>query len=86
MQCTYTSRQGNNARKVILEMYTFFVLQFTVFWRKSYTRRISQPDMESIFTKIIYEIFWLLETIKCELSKLSKLNALITELYEKKGI
>jgi len=22
------------------------------------TRRISQPDMESIFTKIIYEIFW----------------------------
>ena len=22
------------------------------------TRRMSQPDMESIFTKIIYEIFW----------------------------
>ena len=27
------------------------------------TRRVSQPDMESIFTKIIYEIFWSLETI-----------------------
>ena len=27
------------------------------------TRRMSQPDMESIFTKIIYEIFWSLETI-----------------------
>ena len=22
------------------------------------TRRMSQPDMESIFTKIIYELFW----------------------------
>ncbi len=27
------------------------------------TRWMSQPDMESIFTKIIYEIFWLQETI-----------------------
>ena len=27
------------------------------------TRRMSQPDMESIFTKIIYEIFWSEETI-----------------------
>ena len=27
------------------------------------TRRMSQPDMESIFTKIIYEIFCSLETI-----------------------
>ena len=27
------------------------------------TRRMSQPDMESIFTKIIYEIFWSYETI-----------------------
>ena len=27
--------QGTNARKVILEVYAFFVLQCTVFWRKS---------------------------------------------------
>ena len=27
--------QGTNARKVILEVYTFFVLQCTVFGRKS---------------------------------------------------
>jgi len=27
------------------------------------TRRMSQPDMESIFTKIIYKIFWSYETI-----------------------
>ena len=27
------------------------------------TRRMLQPDMESIFTKIIYEIFWSYETI-----------------------
>ena len=45
--------QGNNARKVISEVYAFFVLQCIV-----NTRRMSQPDMESIFTKIIYEIFW----------------------------
>ena len=36
------------------------------------TRRMSHPDMESIFTKIIYEIFW---SYFCEFSKLSKLNA-----------
>ena len=27
--------QGTNARKVISEVYAFFVLQCTVFWRKS---------------------------------------------------
>ena len=27
------------------------------------TRRMSQPDKESIFTKIIYELFWSKETI-----------------------
>ena len=27
------------------------------------TRRVSQPDMESIFTKIIFEIFWSKKTI-----------------------
>ena len=38
-------------------------------------RRMSHPDMESIFTKIIYEIFWSRKLL-FELSKLSKLNAL----------
>ena len=33
------------------------------FGGKVNTRRMSQPDMEFIFTKIIYEIFWSLETI-----------------------
>ena len=49
--------QGTNARKVISEVYAFFVLQCTVCGRKSKHKRMSQPDMESIFTKIIYEIF-----------------------------
>ena len=49
---------GANARKVISEVYAFFVLQCTVFGGKVNTRRIPQPDIESIFTKIIYEIFW----------------------------
>ena len=31
----YTSKQGTNARKVISEVYAFFVLQCTVFGRKS---------------------------------------------------
>ena len=48
------SNQGNNARKVISEVYAFFVLC----GRKSKHKTVSQPDMESIFTKIIYEIFW----------------------------
>ena len=53
--------QGTNARKVISEVYAFFVLQCTVFGRKSgkvKARRMSQPGMESILTKVIYEIFW----------------------------
>ena len=44
--------QGNNARKVISEVYAFFVLQSL--GGKVNTRRMSQPDMESILTKIIY--------------------------------
>ena len=44
-------------------MCAFFVLQCTIFGGKINTRRISQPDMESFFTKIIYEIFWSYETI-----------------------
>ena len=44
---------------VIWEMYAFFVLQSVLsLGGKVNTRRMSQPDMESIFTKIIYEIFW----------------------------
>ena len=31
----HRNQQGNNARKVISEVYAFFVLQFTVFGRKS---------------------------------------------------
>ena len=66
-------QQGTNARKVISEVYAFFVLQSTVFGRKS--KHMSLSDMESIFTQIFYEIFWSQETIICEFSKLSKLNA-----------
>ena len=44
------------------------------------SRRMSKSDMESIFTKIIYEIFWSQETIFLKLSnyfsKLSKLKVL----------
>ena len=50
--------QGTNARKVILEVYTFLYCSVLSLGGKVNTRRISQPDMESIFTKIIYEIFW----------------------------
>ena len=53
----YPWHQGTNARKVISEVFTFFVLQCTVFGRKS-KHSLLQPDMESIFTKIIYELFW----------------------------
>ena len=48
--------QGTNARKVISEVYAFFVMQSL--GGKVNTRRMLQPDKESIFTKIIYEIFW----------------------------
>ena len=40
------------------------------------TRRMSQPNMESIFTKMIYEIFWSKKTIVWIIKILSKLNAL----------
>ena len=58
--------EGTNAREVISaisEVYTFFVLSLG---GKVNTRRMSQssqPDMESIFTKIIYDIFQSQETI-----------------------
>ena len=60
--------QGTNVRKVISEVYTFSALSLG---GKVNTKRMSQADRESIFTKKIYEIFWSL----CEFSKLSKLNA-----------
>ena len=51
--------QGNNARKVISEVYTFFLYCSVLsLGGKVNTKRMSQPDMESIFTKIIDEIFW----------------------------
>ena len=54
--------QGYNARKLISEVYTFCThfLYYSVLslGGKVNTRGMSQPDMESIFTKIIYEIFW----------------------------
>ena len=66
--------QGTNARKVISEVYTFFVLQCTVFGRKVNTRWMSQSDRESIFTKKIMKCtgHW---KLLCEFSKSSKLNA-----------
>ena len=54
--------QGTNAMKVISEVYVFFVLQCTVFGRKD-KHKTDATAMESIFTKIIYEIFWSYETI-----------------------
>ena len=53
---TFRSEQGFNARKVISEVYSFFVLQWVVMGGKVNIKRMSQSDMESIFTKIIYEI------------------------------
>ena len=50
--------QGTNARKVISEVYAFLYCSVLSLSGKVNTRRMSQPDMESIFTKIIYEIFW----------------------------
>ena len=47
-----------NARKVISEVYTFFYGSVPSLGGKVNTRRMSQPDIESIFTKINYEIFW----------------------------
>ena len=49
--------QGTNARKVS-EVYAFLYCSLLSLGGKVNTRRMSQPDMESIFTKIIYEIFW----------------------------
>ena len=59
----FSQTQGNNARKVISEVYAFLYCSVLSLGGKVNTRRMSQPDMESIFTKIIYEIFWSKETI-----------------------
>ena len=50
--------QGTNARKVILMVYAFLCYSVLSLGGKVNIRWMSQPDMESIFTKIIYEIFW----------------------------
>ena len=41
------------------------------------TRRTSKPDMESIFTKIIYKKYSGLRKLLCEFSKLSDTDAYI---------
>ena len=56
--------QGTNARKVISEVYAFFYCSVLSLGVKVNSRWLSHPDIESIFTKIIYEIFWSKETIK----------------------
>ena len=48
--------------KLYSEVYAFFVLQCTVFGRKSEHKTDVTAWHESIFTKMIYEIFWSLET------------------------
>ena len=40
------------------EVYTFLYCSALSLGGKVNTRRMSQPDMESILTKIIYEILW----------------------------
>ena len=64
-------RLGTNARKVISEVYTFFVLLCTVFERKS---KHMSPDMESIFTKKSMKYSGHRKLL-CKLSKLSIFNA-----------
>ena len=58
------------ARKVIPDVNAFFCV--LSLGGKVNTKGMSQPDIKSIFTKIIYEIFWSKETF----SKLSKLMIL----------
>ena len=47
--CEHSYSQGCNARKVISEVYTSFVLQCTVSCGNVNTRRMSNPDLGSIF-------------------------------------
>ena len=49
--CEHSYSQGNNARKVISEVYTSFVLQCTVSCGNVNTRRMSNPDMGSFTEK-----------------------------------
>ena len=55
--------QGFNARKVISEVYASFVLQCTVFGRKSKHKTDVTVWHGILFQKIIHEIFWSYETI-----------------------
>ena len=65
--CKITPYQGYNARKVISEVYTSFVLGGKV-------RRMSTPEMGSIFHKKINK-YSVHKKVLCELSTLSKLDA-----------
>ena len=59
----HTLTQGTNARKVISEVYAFFILSLLSLGGNVNTRRMSKPEMGSIFTKIINEIFQSKKTI-----------------------
>ena len=69
------SFQGCNARKVISEVYTSFVLQCTVSGGNVNTRRMSKPDMGSIFHIKKSMKYSGHRKLLCELSKLSRLKA-----------
>ena len=60
MAYIYGPTSGYNARKVISEVYASFVLQWTISLGSNVnTRRMSNPDMESIFhTKKNNKICW----------------------------
>ena len=67
-----TDDQGFNARKVISEVYASFVLSLG---GNVNTRRMSKPDMESIFQIKKSMKYSFHRKLLCELSKLSKFNA-----------
>ena len=58
----YYKYQGTNARKIFQRCTHFLYCSVLSLGGKVNTRLMSQPDMESIITKIIYEIFWSWET------------------------
>ena len=61
------SNKGTNARKVISEVYAFFVVQCAVFWRKS-KHKTDVTAWHGIH-------FHKNKKLLCEFSKLSKLNS-----------
>ena len=52
--CLVRETKGTNTMKVISEVYAFLYCRVLSLGGKVNTRRMSQPDIESIFTKIIY--------------------------------